>query len=59
MDISLANVSTWGILYLLSSDNISSWQDLKGKEIHVGAQGASPDIITQYLLGKMKSQVMK
>ncbi len=51
VNISLANISTWGILYLLSSDNtVKEWSDLKGKEIYVGAQGASPDIITRYLM---------
>ncbi|ABO48983.1 conserved hypothetical protein [Desulforamulus reducens MI-1] len=53
IDISLDSVTTWGILYLLSSeDAISKWQDLKGKEVYVGAQGASPDIITRYLMKK-------
>ncbi|MBM7855954.1 NitT/TauT family transport system substrate-binding protein [Desulfohalotomaculum tongense] len=53
IDIKLANVSTWGILYLLSADeSITGWADLKGKEIYVGAQGASPDIITRYLMEK-------
>ncbi len=53
VDISLANVSTWGILYLLTTDSqISSWQDLKGKELYVGAQGSSPDVLTQYFISK-------
>ncbi|GAB6181660.1 ABC transporter substrate-binding protein [Desulfotomaculum defluvii] len=53
IDISLDNVTTWGILYLVSTENgISQWQDLKGKEVYVGAQGASPDIITRYLMEK-------
>jgi NitT/TauT family transport system substrate-binding protein len=53
VDISLANVSTWGILYLLTTDSqVSSWQDLKGKELYVGAQGSSPDVLTQYFISK-------
>ncbi|NLK97104.1 ABC transporter substrate-binding protein [Defluviitalea saccharophila] len=52
-DISLLNVNTWGILYLLSRDGeVKSWEDLKGKDLFVGAQGASPDVITRYLLNK-------
>jgi NitT/TauT family transport system substrate-binding protein len=52
-DISLLNVNTWGILYLLSRNGeIKTWEDLKGKELFVGAQGSSPDVITRYLLGK-------
>ncbi len=51
MDISLFNVNTWGILYMVAKDNlVNSWEDLKGKEIYVGAQGASPDVLTRYLL---------
>jgi NitT/TauT family transport system substrate-binding protein len=53
VEISLANVSTWGILYLLTTDSqVSSWQDLKGKELYVGAQGSSPDVLTQYFISK-------
>lgn len=52
-DVSLLNVNTWGILYLLSRDGeVKSWEDLKGKDLFVGAQGSSPDVITTYLLNK-------
>lgn len=51
MDICLLNVHTWGILYMIAKEGlIQSWDDLKGKEIYVGAQGASPDVLTRYLL---------
>jgi NitT/TauT family transport system substrate-binding protein len=62
VDISLSNVSTWGILYLLTTDSqVSSWQDLKGKELYVGAQGSSPDVLTQYFISKngMKADDIK
>ena len=53
MDISLLNVHTWGILHMIAKQGtIQSWDDLKGKDIYVGAQGASPDVLTQYLLEK-------
>lgn len=53
VDISLANVSTWGILYLLTTDRqAAEWQDLKGKELYVGAQGSSPDVLTRYFMSK-------
>ena len=52
-DVSLLNVNTWGILYLLSRNGeVKSWEDLRGKELFVGAQGASPDVITRYLLSQ-------
>ena len=51
VDISLANVSTWGILYLVSLDEgVASWEDLKGSQLYVGARGSTPDVLTQYLL---------
>lgn len=51
VDISLANVSTWGILYLVSLDErIKNWEDLKGAQLYVGARGSTPDVLTQYLL---------
>ncbi len=53
VDISLADVSTWGVLYLLSADEkVNDWKDLKGKELYTGAQGSSPDILSQYLIGR-------
>jgi len=53
LPISLANASTWGILYLVSLDSeIKEWSDLAGKDLYVGAKGSSPDVLTQYLLSK-------
>ncbi|NMA51792.1 MAG: ABC transporter substrate-binding protein [Peptococcaceae bacterium] len=53
LPISLANVSTWGILYLVSVDSeLKEWSELAGKELFVGAKGSSPDVLTQYLLSK-------
>jgi len=49
--ISLANVTTWGILYLVSADDrVQKWEDLKGGELYVGSRGSSPDVLAQYLL---------
>ncbi len=56
-DISLANVSTWGILSLVTTDKqVQNWQDLKGKELYVGAQGSTPDVLTQYFIHKNNIQ---
>ena len=53
VNIQLGAVSTWGILYLVSSDpQINGWQDLKGKTIAVGAMGYSPDLVFRGLLAK-------
>lgn len=51
--VSLSNVSTWGILYLVSADStVRDWNDLTGKDLYVGAKGSTPDVLTQYLLNK-------
>jgi len=53
VDISLADVNTWGILYLISTENgINKWDDLKGKDLYVGARGSTPDVLTRYFLHK-------
>lgn len=53
LPIKLANVSTWGILYLVSVDSeLKEWSDLVGKDLYVGAKGSSPDVLTRYLLSK-------
>lgn len=53
LPVSLANVSTWGILYLVSVDSeLQEWSELAGKDLYVGAKGSSPDVLTQYLLSK-------
>jgi len=53
VDISLANVSTWGILYLVTLESdVKEWTDLRGKELHVGARGSTPDVLTQYFLSR-------
>lgn len=48
----LAAANVWGMLYVLSSENIRSWQDLRGKEIHTFGRGLTPDIVFRYLLAQ-------
>jgi len=51
--VSLTNISSWGLLYLITDDQaIGKLADVKGRELYVGARGATPDIITRYLLSK-------
>jgi len=53
VNIQLAAVSTWGILYLVSGDpQVKGWADLKGKTVAVGAMGYSPDLVFRGLLKK-------
>lgn len=39
-----------GILYIVTSEELSRWEDLRGREISMLGRGLSPDIITRYLL---------
>ncbi len=51
MGVKLTNVNTWGVAYLVSSnDEVNTWEDLKGKKLYVSLQSSPPDIMTQYFL---------
>ncbi|MGV8146552.1 MAG: ABC transporter substrate-binding protein [Alkaliphilus sp.] len=50
IDISFAGASVWGILYIVSTDEIAGWEDLKGKTINMIGRGLTPDIITRFLM---------
>ena len=48
--IKLLNVLVWGVLYLWSGDeNISSWQDLRGKKLLIPFRGGLPAQLFFYL----------
>ena len=40
----------WGSFYVVSRENISSLEELKGKEIYTFGKGLTPDIIFQVIL---------
>ncbi len=49
----IAGVNVWGVMYVVSNGgNISTWNDLKGKEISCTGQGAVSDLVFKYLLMK-------
>ncbi len=48
--ITLLGTSVWGILYVVSHEEIESFADLKGQEIHLIGRGLTPDIIVRHLL---------
>ena len=49
----IAAIPVWGTLYLFGNDTtIHSWNDLKGKRIHLMAKGMTPDVLFKYLLTK-------
>ena len=46
----MAAITIWGNLYLVSNQNINTWQDLKNRRIYLHAQGLSPDVVFRFLL---------
>ena len=46
----LAGVMVWGNLYVVSSERLGGWSDLKGREIFIHARGLTPDFVFRYLL---------
>lgn len=48
----LAGVMVWGNLYVVSSEKLKGWGDLRGRTIFMHARGLTPDFVFQYLLRK-------
>jgi NitT/TauT family transport system substrate-binding protein len=45
----LLSVNTHGNLYVVTTEDIHSWEDLKGREIYSFGQGLVPDLMFKYL----------
>ncbi|MGM0437655.1 MAG: ABC transporter substrate-binding protein [Bacillota bacterium] len=53
VDVKVAGVHTWGIFYLVTTDDeINDWKDLKDKNISLPAKGGPMDIVFSYLADK-------
>lgn len=50
----LVGTATWGSIYLISTEDIKTFEALKGKEIYCFARGLTPDIVLRYILSKNK-----
>lgn len=50
IDYKYAASSVWGLLYILSNEDLKGWKDLKGKEINMIGRGLTPDIVLRKLL---------
>ena len=48
----IVGTSVWGSLYLTSTEDITSFEELKGKEIYTFGKGLTPDLVLRYLLSK-------
>jgi NitT/TauT family transport system substrate-binding protein len=52
MPYKLAATSGWGSFFLISTEDIKSFNDLKGKDIYNIGKGLTPDIVFKYILSK-------
>ncbi len=50
IDYKYAATGVWGVLYIVSSEEINGWQALKGKTITMIGRGLTPDIVTRHIL---------
>lgn len=49
-DLRLVGITSIGMLALLSTNQTySNWQDLAGKQVHIGSPGSSPDMVSRVL----------
>lgn len=46
----VVGTSTWGAMYLTSTEDINDFQGLRGKEIYTFGKGLTPDIVLRYVL---------
>lgn len=50
VDYKYAASSVWGILYIVATEDIQDWADLKGKEVNMIGRGLTPDVVFRKLL---------
>ncbi|MCF6465309.1 ABC transporter substrate-binding protein [Clostridium sp. Cult2] len=48
----IVGTSTWGTIYLVSTEDINSFEELKGKEIYAFGKGLTPDLVLRYVLSE-------
>ncbi len=48
--VQVIDINTLGVLYLVSSEEVASMEDLSGKTVYLTGKGTSPDFVMQYLL---------
>jgi NitT/TauT family transport system substrate-binding protein len=52
-DYQIIAIPVWGTLYLLGSDTeVTDWEDLRDRRVHVMAKGMTPDVLFRFLLKK-------
>ncbi len=46
----IVGTATWGSMYLVSTEDIQDFEDLKGREIYAFGKGLTPDLVLRYTL---------
>ncbi len=50
IDYKYGATGVWGVLYIVTSEQLNGWQSLKGKTITMIGRGLTPDIVTRHIL---------
>ena len=50
VDIRYVGSAVWGMLYVVTTEDLDGWDDLRGREIKMLGRGLAPDIVLRYLL---------
>jgi NitT/TauT family transport system substrate-binding protein len=48
--IRLAGPAIWGLLYIVTSEDLDDWDDLRGRQVSMIGRGLTPDILFRHLL---------
>lgn len=48
-DIKVAGGVVWGILYVVGTEQVSSWDDLAGRQVAVFGRGLTPDLVFRHV----------
>lgn len=48
----IVGTSSWGTIFLASTEDINNFEELKGKEIYAFGKGLTPDLALRYVLSK-------
>ncbi len=50
VDIKYLGSMVWGVLYIVSTEDLNGWESLRGREIYMLGRGLTPDIVMRTLL---------
>lgn len=48
----LVGTANWGSIYILSTEDVKGFEDLRGREIYAFGKGLTPDLVLRFVLSK-------